>query len=142
MKCPICQDEMIKTENVDIYRCKEKLVWSPQVRTVEGLKVQTHLTIVHSIIYVNPETQKQELKCFEYPPYLFTIWDYDNHPVTNRKNGTFRQTKITERVFISRRDGEVVTEDRELFTFPSALDLPWDDAEQVMERVKMYLLFS
>lgn len=135
MKCPVCQDEMENTINLYIMRCKEKKLWLPQLKTVEGLKVNTHVDVTHSIIYTNPDTGKQELKVFEIPPYIFKICDYEGAE-------PYQRTEISERVLRNFGLGEVRSDELEVISFPTAIDLPWHDAAQVLDRVKMYLLFS
>lgn len=124
MKCPICDIEMESTYNADIVSCPQQDTFVPSLEET--------VRISHASIYVNPETKKPEIISLEIGPYDITIWDQvDDHrtdisKIDWRDSGPSRPNQFTNK----------------LITLPKALHLPWHDTNEVMERIRMYLLFS
>ncbi len=120
---------MLATSNPKIFKCKQQSVWCPNIRNISGPKIQTHLDVTHSMIFID---DTGTISIFDVPPYGITIFD--------TKNADPR-TVITER--ISRQVGDQVQlDEREVLVLDAIMSLPWHDTDQVIERIKTYLLFS
>lgn len=129
MICPICNKEMLATSNPKIFKCKQQSVWCPNIKNISGPKIQTHLDVTHSMIFTD---DTGTISIFDVPPYGITIYDTKN---------TAPQTVITER--ISLQVGEQIQlDEREVLRLDAVVSLPWHSADEVIERIKTYLLFS
>lgn len=124
MKCPICDTEMESTYNDDIISCPKQDAFVPALEAT--------VRISHASIYINPETKKSEILSLEIGPYDITVWDQVGNQQTEisktdwKDNGPSRPNQFSNK----------------LITLPKALHLPWHDTNEVMERIRMYLLFS
>lgn len=118
---------MLTTSNPNIFKCKQQSVWCPNIKNISGPKIQTHLDVTHSLIF---KGDNESISVFDVPPYGITIYN-NEHPIT----------VITER--ISRQVGDSVEiSEQEILRLDAAVNLPWHSIDEVIERIKTYLLFS
>jgi hypothetical protein len=126
--CPVCGDTL-KATGVDpnMYYCTKRKIWFPDIGA--------HLDTIEATIYVDDDG-KYTLQVIEVPPYRFTITD----------NAKVQKTEVEKVVkhepapghkWYPRALGRKV-----ILTIPSIMNLPWNDKEKVLERMKLFLLFS
>jgi len=125
MLCPVCKEEMRQTINTSLYMCpveNRRIVFSDFA-----------MTYLDSVIYLNadgsPHTQ-----IYEIPPYKFGIWNFGNSTVIEKASLMNKRISFT----LSNNAYQY----RPLLTINYILDLPWDNREKVLEKVKGYLIFS
>jgi len=90
---------------------------------------------IHATYYVEPLTQKITYKVIELGMYSFTIQDGErpeDKSTVIRKVKELKGNRRKARTF----ESEVVLK------FASAIDLPWHDYDKVIERLRLYFLFS
>lgn len=124
-ECPVCHFPMKATGiNPDMYFCARRRMYSTHL----GVS----LDIVDATIYVAPNGQKI-LSIIEVPPYTFTI----------RDDEMGQKTEVRKIVASDVVMGKAQSLDRiKVFEVDSIMNLPWDNAQRVLERVGLYLLFS
>ena len=124
INCDICGAPLIQTGNVGIFTCKETSIW------IEDRK--RYLEIRHTTCHVFDN--KITYKLIDVFPYEFHI-DY----VTD-KTTIFKKTIRS----IVREDKNVVytTDKKSLLEIDHIMDLPWNDQEQVIQKLKLYSIFS
>ena len=111
--------------NPNIYQCQRIKVWVPEIKA--------KLDNIHATFYVEPLTQQVTYKVIEMGAFSFTI--QDDH---QKKSTVIRKVKE-----LPKRPKEARTfESETILKLSAAIDLPWNDKSKVMERVRMYLLFS
>lgn len=131
MICPVCNEEMIITDNPQIFKCKKQNIWCPNIKNISGPKIQAHLDITHAVIFTD---DTKTISTFDMPPYIITIYD------TGAKTA---QTVIKEYISSQPFVGDnIQISDQEILRLDSVVSLPWHDPIQVIERIKTYLLFS
>lgn len=132
--CPICHRTLQTTETASMFMCQRRKVYVP--------KLDAELDTIHCMVYLNDEG-KVILKVIEVAPYAFEIHD----------DSAIKQTRILEVIDPNQKRGAppvkktrykpARTFEREtLIVIPSVVNCQWDDAQQVFDRVKMYMLFS
>lgn len=127
--CPVCGLTLRATGvNPNMYYCTKRKVW------VSDLGM--HLDIVDATIYVDPLSGKQTLKIIEVAPYSFTITDD-----TVTKKTEVRKIMPEERIPGTRKSSRSL-ERKKVLSIEACMKLPWNDKEKVLERMKLYLLFS
>jgi hypothetical protein len=126
--CPVCGNILRATGvNPNMYYCTKRKVW------VSDLGM--HLDIVDATIYVEPVSGRQTLKIIEVAPYSFTITD------DVIKKTEVRKIMPEERIPGMRRTARNL-ERKKVLSIEACMKLPWNDKEKVLERMKLYLLFS
>lgn len=100
-----------------------------------------HLDVMDTIIYIDPDNKKEAMWIVEIPPYRFTM--------TDLRGG--QSTEIHKKVLPDWPPWNKSTDSESVQTLlyykpilkiPSVMKLPWHDKEKVLERLKLYLLFS
>ena len=72
MICPVCNEEMLITDNPKIFRCKKQSVWCPNIKNISGPKIQAHLDVIHYVAFTG---DAETISTFDMPPYIITIYD-------------------------------------------------------------------
>ncbi len=98
-----------------------------------------HLDVTDSVIYVDPKRGRDTMWVVEIPPYRFTMTDF----------GYRQRTEVHKTVLPDWAPWDREIENKEIFlqkklilSVPSVMKLPWHDKQKVLERLKLYLLFS
>lgn len=121
--CPICTMPMVVSGNQNLYFCEERSVWVSEL--------EASVLTRHALIYVNPNTDKHEVISIEIHPYQIVMWDQEE----------LQRTEITEIIWEENSRGSL-SSGKKVLSIDAVLDLPWDDQEEVVRRIKMYLVFS
>lgn len=121
--CPICKEPMVLSGNNNLFFCEERSVWVPEL--------EESIITRHALIYVNPYNGNHEIISIEILPYEIRVWNQDN----------YKKTEIVELIWEENERGKL-SRGKVALTIDAALDLPWDDQEEVIKRIKMYLVFS
>lgn len=127
--CPVCGEALKVTgANPNVYACTKRKVWLSDL----GL----HCEIIDATVYVDLQTGKRTSKLIEIPPYVFWITD----------DGSTQKTDVRKLVLEERipgiKQGSRSFERKRVLSLNCAMKLPWNDKEKVMERMRLYLLFS
>ena len=127
--CPVCGGGLRATgANPHMYYCTRRKVW------VSDLGI--HLDIIDATVYIDPQTGKRTWKLIEIPPYSFRIVD----------DGSIEKTDVRKVMPQERlpgmRKGARTLERKKVLSLNCAMRLPWNDKAKVLERMKLYLLFS
>lgn len=98
-----------------------------------------HVDYVDTIIYVDPIDRRETMWVVEIPPYRFTMTDFS----------LGQKTEVHKTVMPDGAPWDQEIENREMFLqkklilkVACLLNLPWHDRQKVLERLKLYLLFS
>jgi hypothetical protein len=100
-----------------------------------------HLDVMDTIIYFDPESGRETMWVVEIPPYKFTMTD----------SSSVQKTEIHKKVLpdwppwnkaVDPESVKTLLYNKLILTVPSIMKLPWHDKEKVLERLKLYLLFS
>lgn len=126
--CPVCGNGLRATGvNPNMYYCTRRKVWMSDLGT--------HLDIVDATVYVAPDG-RQTMKVIEVPPYSFTIID----------DGVTQKTDVRKVMHEERlpgmRSSARTYERKMVLSVQAVMNLPWNSKEKVLERMKLYLLFS
>lgn len=130
--CLICgQPLKASGGDANMYYCTKRKEYMSEL----GLNIE----VIDSIIYVDPKSGKHSMKVIEIPPYRFTMTDYPRG----------QRTEVHKTVLPDWAPWDKEIEDKEIFLqkklilrVPVVLNLPWHDKQKVLERLKLYLLFS
>jgi hypothetical protein len=137
INCLVCGQPLRATgADVNMYYCARRKEWVSEF----GI----HLDIVDTVIYVDPDEQREIMWVVEIPPYRFTMTDFPSGPKT-----------VVDKTIIpggppwdsqSRKDLEALGTSagyrKLILTVPAIMKLAWNDKKQVLDRLKLYLLFS
>lgn len=138
IKCPVCKKQMFSPHKNNNFVCETKEEFIPELK----VKVEYN----HASVYMD-DTGQAAIKRIDVLPYSFEIID----------QGDVKQTrimKITNPAFRKRtkdgtyervpsiRYGDLTLEIKTLIVVPNAINVQWDDKNAVLERVKMFMLFS
>lgn len=120
--CPVC-GLVLKTTVINpvLYYCEKRKFWL----TEPGM----YIDIIDATIYMSADGRKT-LKIIDIPPFTFTIFDEIN----------FKRTKIYK--IMPSHQTKSLTKEMVLDIAGTAIDLPWNDKEKVLDKIKLYLLFS
>ncbi len=126
--CPVCGNTLKATgTDPNMFYCVKRKVW------VSDLGI--HIDIVDSTIYFTNEG-KIEWQVIEIPPYRFLIVDdHDGQQTVVSKYVTLNKKPWDKQNAMAWRRETILTID-------AIMNLPWNDKEQVLEKLKLYLLFS
>lgn len=129
LTCPVCGNAL-KATSVDpnLYFCVKRKVW------VSDLGI--HMTIIDATINIRPEDGKVTWQVIEIPPYRFVLSDDEQGEKTVIQKYVAPEDSPWNKIRGQSVKREVI------LTVPSLLKLPWDNKEQVFEKVKLFLLFS
>lgn len=105
-----------------------------QTHWVESL--QRNLSYHHIFVGTNKDSEILR-KLITVPPYIFDL-DYDANvtkvkKIISFKNKTLRATPVTL---------DANHEEKDIFEVNAMLDLPWDDLNELEEKIIIYNLFS
>lgn len=129
--CPICQVALNPTANPHMLMCNRRKTFVPELNAT--------LETTHAMIYVNPEG-KQSFMAIEVLPYIFEI-----------KNDEVKQTKIFKIIDPTKNHprekrnawpGPRSFERQHLITLEGVVHCDWHNRASVIDRVKMYMVFS
>jgi hypothetical protein len=125
IKCDVCGINLIQSGNVGIYTCKEVPIW------IEDR--QRYLEIRHTTCHVvNNKVIYKEIDVF---PYKFCL------SLETNKTSIFKSIIRTTTL----NDGKNIvynTDKRIVLEIDHIIDLPWNDKEQVIQKLKLYSAFS
>ncbi len=126
--CPVCGNTLKATgADPDTYYCVKRKIW------ISDLGI--HADIVDAAINVSPEG-KVRWQHIEVPPYSFIITDDEKGQST-----VVRKLMAPERLPAHIRK-TFTYEKKTILTIKAIMNLPWNNKQKVMERMKMFLLFS
>lgn len=127
--CPVCGNAL-KVAGVDpnMYYCPKRKIWFPDIGA--------HIDTIEATIYIDA-SGRHTLQIIEVPPYRFTITDEDKIQKTEISKIAVRQ----DRVHSYKWYPQSITRDP-ILILSTALKLPWNNKEKVLERMKLFLLFS
>lgn len=127
--CPVCGD-VLKISGVDInmYYCPKRKIWFPDIGA--------HIDTIEATICFNADG-KPTLQIIEVPPYRFTITDEDQFQKTEISKIAVRQDRVHPQKWYP----QAITREP-ILILSTALKLPWNNKEKVLERMKLFLLFS
>jgi len=100
-----------------------------------------HVEVTDSVIYIDPVSGRETMWVVEIPPYRFTMTDFTSG----------QKTEVHKRVLPDWPPWNKTTDPESVKTLlyyklilkvPSIMKLPWHNKEKVLERLKLYLLFS
>jgi hypothetical protein len=111
------------TFNKEILQCPKKQTW------IEDLEIMVNIS--HASVWVNPYNNNPEIFSLEVGPYDITMWDTEDA----------KKTRICTTDWRDGLEGPNQFE-KHLITLEKALYLPWHDTQEVVNRIKMYLVFS
>lgn len=95
-----------------------------------------HLDVMDSTIYVD-EAGRQTIKVIEIPPYKFSITDEESV----QKTEVYKLVLPDAPLWDAAEAKEWIYH-KSILVVPAVMDLPWHDRRKVLERLKLYLLFS
>lgn len=126
--CPVCGNAL-KATGVDpnMYYCIKRKVWVSDL----GL----HLDIVDATLNITPEG-KTTWQLIEIPPYSFLISDDEKGQQTVVRKVIAPEKNPWDKVRAKTYRREIV------LTVPALMKLPWNNKEEVLKRMKLYMLFS
>jgi hypothetical protein len=124
--CPVCQIEMKLTAS-------EGLVGCPTRRSVIYPGMTEGVSYWDAGILFGPNNIKY-WQMYEIPPYRIII--HDRHALSGTK------TTIKKIVVNPYGQGQGSWEYMKILTMDVAIELPWDNPEQVIEKIKLYTTFS
>lgn len=126
--CPVCGNAL-KATGVDpnMYYCIKRKVWVSDL----GL----HLDIVDATLNLAPDG-KVIWQLIEIPPYSFLITDDEKEQQTVVRKVVAPETSPHNKIRAKTFQRQIV------LTVPAVMKLPWHDKQAVLERMKLYLLFS
>jgi hypothetical protein len=123
--CEICGQDLIQSGNVEIYSCASSYHWIEENNK--------YLEFKHYSCHI--KNGKINYKLFTIFPYRFELFYDDN------------KTKIYKsivRAEIKNPGKETVysTERQKVLELESIIDLPWNNKDQVLQKLKLYSIFS
>lgn len=126
--CPVCGNAL-KATGVDpnMYYCIKRKIW------VSDLGI--HLDIVDATVSITPEG-KINWQLIEIPPYSFLITDDAKGQQTVVRKVLAPESKPYYKARAKTYERKIV------LTVPALMKLPWNNKEEVLNRMKLYLLFS
>jgi hypothetical protein len=120
--CPICQVEMKRSSTSDMYGCPERRIFSiPEIN-------QEFAYWDAGMVFNADDSNLWQM--YEILPYQIII--HNKHQLHGTK------TTITKLIIYPPDMWNFKT----IFTVDAALELPWADREQVIEKIKLYSTFS
>jgi hypothetical protein len=109
-----------------MYFCNKRRVWISSLGQ--------HVDSVDAAIFVAPDG-RQTMKTIEVLPYIFNITD----------DGYTQKTVVKKMIPIDAAWKKMMLpngERRVVLTLPVAMNMPWDNKAKVLEKMRLYLLFS
>ena len=130
LECPVCHNFMTPSVGVNyggdvVYQCHKKTIH------VENVGLMEVVDAVYFVRTVQP--LDVSLKVIEIYPYTFTIAN---------KNDFTKTTVRVERKDEFTQFAPLLASKEVILEIPYLLDLPWDDRDKVLEKMKTYILFS
>jgi hypothetical protein len=126
--CPVCGNTLKATgTDPNMFYCVKRKVW------VSDLGI--HIDIVDATIYRTPDG-KVVWQVIEIPPYRFLLNDDDKGQLTTVSKYVTLNKKPWDKQNAMAWKREVI------LTVQALINLPWNDKDQVLEKLKLYLLFS
>lgn len=98
-----------------------------------------HLDVTDSVIYIDPNKGRETMWIVEIPPYRFTMTDFGSGPKTEVHKTVLPELAPWDREI---ENVKIFLYKKLILTVPSVMKLPWHDKQKVLERLKLYLLFS
>lgn len=132
MICDVCGKELMRSGNNNLYYCSIQTQWIESMRR--------YLKYHH--IFVNLDKNRNiTSKLITVPPYIFEI-NYEKNITKVSKITSFKHKGLINDVFTLDLDHEE-KEFLELnVPISFVLKFPWNDAEKIEEKLKIYNLFS
>lgn len=132
MNCDVCGQKLMQSGNSNLYYCSIQTKW------IESMK--RHLKYHHCFVSLN-NSKNVESKLITVPPYIFQI-DYESNKTKITKITEFKQKGLINDVFTLDLDHEEKEYLEISVPVSSIIKLPWNDAEKIEEKLKIYNLFS
>ena len=130
LHCPVCGDKLLSAgpPAVDTYWCAKRQEYVQDFGT--------SVDVVDYFVYVDPDGRHSS-RIIEIPPYKFSITDEKSC----RKTEVYK-TVLNDLPPWSVEDKSMFLQKKHILTIPAVMNLPWHDRSKVLERLKLYLLFS
>jgi hypothetical protein len=126
IKCEVCGIDLKQSGNVNIYTCTSKLLYNEEHKKyIEDRHYTCHLDDNNVVTY----------KMITVFPFCFQMF-YDEN-----KSSISKMT-IRHKTQNSGKSSMYTTDRKDILWVNSILNLPWDDKEQLMQKISMYSLFS
>lgn len=138
VKCPICKKQMFSPNKNNNYVCETREEFVPELKAT--------IEYSHASAYLDDKGHIA-IKRLDIMPYSFEIIEQGDvkqtrimkitNPIYNKqsKDGLYeRKPRI--------QYGEQTMQIETLIVVPNAINVQWDDKTAVLERVKMFMLFS
>lgn len=125
--------------DVNMYYCDSRKEWVSELGT--------HLDVTESVVYIDPVKRRETMWVVEIPPYRFTMTDFPPGPKTEVHKTILPDwppwDKIKDPSAIKDPDTlKALLYKKLILTVPALMKLPWHNRQQVLDRLKLYLLFS
>lgn len=128
--CLVCGKPLKATGgDTNMYYCAMRKEWVSEFGV--------HLDIVECVIYVDPEKKRETMWVVELAPYRFTMTDFPTGPKTEVHQTVLPDAGPWDRDFV-----KSFLYKKRILTVPAVMKLPWDNKQQVLDRLKLYMLFS
>lgn len=130
--CLVCGAQLSASGgDVNMYYCTKRKIYMPEWKC--------HLDVTDTVIYIDPDKHRETMWVVEIPPYRFTMTDFPRGP----------RTEVHKTVLPDFAPWDREVENIKLFLYkklilevPALMKLPWHDKAKVLERLKLYMLFS
>lgn len=129
--CLVCGAQLSASGgDVNMYYCTKRQEYMSEWNT--------HLDVVDTVIYVDPDRKRETMWIVEIPPYRFTMTNFQEP-----------KTEVHKTVLPDFAPWDREIENVKMFLYkklilkvPALMKLPWHDKAKVLERLKLYMLFS
>ena len=123
INCDVCDMPLLQSGNEGIYSCKEVPVWIE-----DG---QRYLEVRHTTCHINQD--KITYKVISIFPYEFQLLYDVNKTIIS---------KVVIKNITHNKNSTPVKHKKVLLEIDQIIDLPWNDREQVIQKLKLYSVFS
>jgi hypothetical protein len=126
--CPVCGNALKATgADPNMYHCLKQRVY------VDDLGM--HVEVIDASVNITPEG-KVIWQLIEIPPYRFLIEDTEKGQLT-----TVYKLMTLDRKPWDKKNA-VAWKPEVILKIPALMNLPWNDKQEVLEKIKLYLLLS
>lgn len=126
--CDVCHQPLMRSGNNTLYYCPIQARW------IERL--QRNLSYHHIFVGTNKDNQILR-KLITVPPYIFDL-DYETNVTKVKKIISFRSKTLKDVPVTLDADHE----EKAVFEVRALLNLPWDNVDELEEKIIIYNLFS
>jgi len=126
IKCEVCGSDLIRSGNANIYTCKPTIVWNEEHKNyIEERHYTCHLDDDGGFTYKN-------INIF---PICFHLF-YDENKTTISKLIVNPKVKNNQNMALFSAQKKLILQ------LDHVLELPWNNKEQILQKLNMYSLFS